>query len=261
MTQEQVKNKIDLRTKIIAAFVIVACLSVAGIGLSATIAYFTSQDEQVNNLTVDEGLEGKMDLVEPNWCADQATDMVPTQTVAKDPKIFNTGDIDTYMFAEVKVPATKVRTVAADGSLNDDGDVYKPVYLIGDGEISDTMCGVEGHDPQHGLYKPYSWVKYDTTEGSTWGSGWTVYSVQAPTEDNEHYVYTLTYSDIVPAKTAAETHGTTELFKAVQLDNFIESSELATAQEIIVTGHAIQAEGFSNVSEAMTAYNNQSETA
>lgn len=237
------------RTKAIIAGSIAGCLCLSC--FAGSLAYFTAKDEVVNPLTVDEGLEGKLGIEELNWCPEQATNMVPLQTVAKDPHLTNEGDIPAYMFADVKVPATTAQTVQADGSLNEDEGVFKPLFTLGVGDLSGN-CGVAGHE--HKLYQGNTWIPYNYTVGSKWNDSWVLSSVAEPTNENPFYVYRIKYNEVV-----SPGENTPDMFKAVQFNNFIESKDLAKAYQILVTGYCIQSEGFDNVDNAMTAYFGQNQ--
>jgi len=82
---------------IIAAIVLLLVLLVGG-----AIAYFTDKEEVTNVFTV-----GKVDitLTEPAWVADNAKNLMPGDTVAKDPTVTLTADsADAYVFVRVVVP-------------------------------------------------------------------------------------------------------------------------------------------------------------
>lgn len=98
--------------KCAAAALAVMTLASAG----ATLAFFTDQEEKVNTFTV-----GNIDiqLEEPQWDPDKGRDITPDKEVPKDPQITNTGANDAYVFMEVSVPRSEVRTVNDDGSLTE----------------------------------------------------------------------------------------------------------------------------------------------
>jgi len=97
---------------IIAAVVLLAVLVVGG-----AIAYFTDTDEKTNTFTI-----GNVDisLTEPSWVTtdsdsdgvpDASQDLMPGQTVAKDPTINNLSTKNSaYVFAKVVVPCTTETT-------------------------------------------------------------------------------------------------------------------------------------------------------
>ncbi|MDO4182249.1 MAG: SipW-dependent-type signal peptide-containing protein [Coriobacteriia bacterium] len=101
-----------------------ACLL---LGAGTTLAYLTDTDAQTNTFTVVESL--KIDLQEPKWDAqpdtdkdgipDAAEELVPTQTITKDPQVKNTAGTEAWVFLEVQVPTYNVRTVSANGGSVD----------------------------------------------------------------------------------------------------------------------------------------------
>lgn len=98
-----------------------AVLAVSG----GILAYFTDTEEKVNNFTVG---SVEIELQEPVWDSkpdangnkmpDEAENILPLQTIAKDPRVKNTGNNDAYMFLTVEVPCRNVITVNADGTKN-----------------------------------------------------------------------------------------------------------------------------------------------
>ena len=98
-----------------------ACLA----GVGGIMAYFTDTDDATNNFTIG---EIEIDLQEPTWdrlpdtddddIPDEHEDILPGETIEKDPKVLNTGVNDAYMFLEVKIPAAEVVTANANGTKN-----------------------------------------------------------------------------------------------------------------------------------------------
>ena len=97
---------------ILAALVLLLVVAVGG-----AIAYFTDTDEKTNTFTI-----GNVDisLTEPNWdttdsdsdgVPDASQDLMPGQSVAKDPTINNLSTKNSaYVFAKVVVPCTTETT-------------------------------------------------------------------------------------------------------------------------------------------------------
>lgn len=109
--------------KIITGVTAVALASI--IGISGLFAYFTAQDSLVNQFTVgdgdtDEGFGLAVDLREPlaeqfpdendNDIPDPWEDLDANEKVIKDPKVFNIGELDEYVYLQVFVPRAKVAT-------------------------------------------------------------------------------------------------------------------------------------------------------
>jgi len=100
----------------IAAIVLLLVFVVGG-----AIAYFTDTDSQTNTFTIG---NVDIDLKEPNWdyaitnsatntnsnnMPDDAEDMMPGESVAKDPTIYNLSTKNpAYVFAKVEVPCTTI---------------------------------------------------------------------------------------------------------------------------------------------------------
>ena len=97
----------------IAAVVLMLVLLVGGL-----IAYFTDTDEKTNTFTVG---NVEIEVVETNWDAlvdennndipDAAEDMMPGETVTKDPKVHNKSTKNkAYVFMKVESPCTTAAT-------------------------------------------------------------------------------------------------------------------------------------------------------
>lgn len=81
---------------------------------TGTLAYFTAKDTVTNDFTIADGI--KVKVVEPNWNPDEAVNLLPTQTVPKDPAIQNPNDIPIYVTAEVTIPTKDIITAELDGT-------------------------------------------------------------------------------------------------------------------------------------------------
>ena len=108
------------KKKIILAVIILLVISIVG----GTIAYFTDTDNATNTFTI-----GNVDitLTEPNWLTtdednngipDASQDLMPGQTIAKDPTINNVSTTNpAYVFAKVEVPCTTAVSPATPAEL------------------------------------------------------------------------------------------------------------------------------------------------
>lgn len=107
---------------IILAGVLAIMLTVGGIS-----AYFTDGDSVTNAFTV-----GKisLELKEPDWDPENAKDIVPGQTITKNPQVINDGANAEYVFVEVIVPYETLQTVNADGTRNPAQDTELYSYLV-----------------------------------------------------------------------------------------------------------------------------------
>ena len=79
--------------------------AIAAIGVGATFAYFTDSKETSNPFTLG---DIEIELTEPNWDEANGVNILPMQTVEKDPTVTNTGDNDAYIFVKVTVPTAEV---------------------------------------------------------------------------------------------------------------------------------------------------------
>lgn len=87
-----------MKRKGILSIIMALCL-VAVVMIGATLAYFTSSTgEVVNTFTVG---NVSIDLTEPGWKPDDAKNLQPGASVAKDPQITNTGEGDGYILMMV----------------------------------------------------------------------------------------------------------------------------------------------------------------
>lgn len=103
----------------------IAALLTAALATGGMLAYFTGTDTVVNEFNVSAGLTDQIEVVEPSWdttdadgdgIPDAAQDIVPLQTLPKDPAVHNKSDIDAWCFIEVKVPTAEVSVIGEDGT-------------------------------------------------------------------------------------------------------------------------------------------------
>lgn len=107
-----------------AALALCCLVLVAGVG--GAVAYFTDTDTAVNRFTVVPSLD--ITVVEEQWdqhpdedgngIPDLAEELVPGQSVIKDPAIENSAGTQAWIFAEVSVPTYAVLLSEADGELS-----------------------------------------------------------------------------------------------------------------------------------------------
>ena len=88
----------------------------AAIVVGGSLAYLTATDNVKNEFNVEAALTEKITVIEPNWDPKNGVNIVPTQTVPKDPQMKNESDIPVYAIMQVSVPHAKVTTAAADGT-------------------------------------------------------------------------------------------------------------------------------------------------
>ena len=131
--------------KKILALLLVICLAMA-IGVGATLAYFTAEEEKTNTFTV-----GNVDitLTEPKWDENGSEDD-PGEALAKDPTVTNDGA--NPCFVRIKVEGLDClgnagmityRTDYVDGALGNDwvklGDYFYYTKVLAAGETTDAL--------------------------------------------------------------------------------------------------------------------------
>lgn len=100
------------KKKGIGALAVLLCI--LAVVCTGTLAYFTAKDTVINDFTIADGI--KVKVVEPSWNPDEAVNLLPTQTVPKDPAIQNPNDIPIYVTAEVTIPTKDIITAELDGT-------------------------------------------------------------------------------------------------------------------------------------------------
>ena len=137
-----------MKKKLTAVALIVCMLAIMLVG--ASLAYFTDEDEATNTFTVG---NVTIDLTEPKWDeagSKDAPEVYPTEALAKDPTVTNTGA--NPCFVRIKVtgwdclaPAGDItyRTDYVDGKLGDDwtlsGDYFYYTKVLAAGATTDAL--------------------------------------------------------------------------------------------------------------------------
>ena len=129
-TKERKKN-------LVIALSMVVVLLITGI-----MALFTDHKEATNVFTVG---SIEIDLTEPNWNADNATEIAPNQVIAKDPMITNIGKNDAYTFIKVDIPKQDGNPLFELLDKNGDPGVNDGWVLVETGETADTITYVYGY--------------------------------------------------------------------------------------------------------------------
>ena len=90
--------------------------------LGAYSAFTSVTDTKVNTFNIVAGEDGAQagTIVEPNWDEENAKNMLPRKTVAKDPKVVSDAEYETWVFLTVEVPTFEA-------TLNGTADVYDAV--------------------------------------------------------------------------------------------------------------------------------------
>ena len=89
-----------MKKKSMSLCLVVALAAVTVVG--GSLAYFTAADKEQNDFTVG---NVAIELQEPNWNAENATDMFPGQTMPKDPQVKNTGKNPAFIRVKITNPA------------------------------------------------------------------------------------------------------------------------------------------------------------
>jgi hypothetical protein len=107
-----------------------AC-GILGIGgaLGAYSLYTGVSDKKVNTFDIQAGTSGSVvgEIEEPNWNPDDATDLQPGATVAKDPKFTSSADYDAWVIMRVDIPQADIE-VGGDGTGATTAQT--PVYIV-----------------------------------------------------------------------------------------------------------------------------------
>jgi predicted ribosomally synthesized peptide with SipW-like signal peptide len=183
------------------------------LAMGGMFAFMTDTDEKTNVFTLGEGIKDKITLTEPNFNEEDAKDVLPLETVAKDPTINNESSIDVYGFITVDVPMAEVSTTNKDGSESEAQLQELFTYTVKDGftQIASEQVEVDG-------------VTYT------------------------RHTYAYGSADAMTAIAAGESK---TLFDNVTLINVAEgNSTEGSTQNIVVKTYAIQADNLTETSPA-----------
>lgn len=251
----KVKNKKKFRSA-------VAICLIAAIVIGGAYALLSAYDSRTNRFT-----SGtlSLNLTEEDWQETNARDLMPLQTVSKNPCVINEeGNIDAWVYASVKVPSTNVNfdsdiaptTIGADGTALDAsaiGEYYDLFSLIGDNHEGSSLVGI---NPDWEL------VAYDATHRNE-TKGYTIYyyAYKAGALEGYQPVEYVTTEDgsytEIPAKGV-----TTSLFDKVQLVNIEQRpNDSDIVQQIDVQGYGIQKASIDNVYKGWAIFANQNSAA
>lgn len=202
----------------------VATAMAAALAAGGIMAYFTDGDTATNTFTV-----GKVsiDLQEPNWDPDNATDLTPEEETKKDPQIKNDGVNDAYVFLKVTVPYANVVTASDDGTKKAAADTELWHYDVKDGWTELT-----------------AYLNKDTTNKTV----------------THLYAWTGDTAQAMKAVKAGETTGS--LFDWVQVANIVEDQQIeTTTQNIKVDAYGIQTDNINDGKDALDGNNADGKTA
>lgn len=116
----------------------------AAIAVGGTLAYLTASSSASNEFQVAPELDGKIKVVEENWDTEAAKNILPSQTVAKDPKLKNESPVDVYAIMQVSVPYKEIVTADSEGNVQNSATMELFTYQVkskwtelGEAQLSD----------------------------------------------------------------------------------------------------------------------------
>ena len=192
--------------------------------IGTAFAFLQAHDSRVNRFT-----KGTLtlELTEENWEEVNAIDMVPMQTVSKDPRVENPeGNIEAWIMSSVKVPSANVPY---------DGDA--PVGITADKTVLKSTAG-----------EYYDLFNYTVNDG------WELVAADA-THRNEPEGYTIYYY-VYTADSIAGGETTTALFDEVQLNNITKRPD-TYRRSIDIDGYGMQKDNVDSVYKAWSLFANQ----
>lgn len=127
---------------------IIALCMAGAIAISGAFAFLSDSESAINRFSfTDKDGEQTVDvrIEEPNWHEEEGQNILPLDTVTKDPKIVNDGENDVYAFVTVLVPTAKsIKLNRDDGTLYTAEDVELFRYTVNEKwvEVDETAQGV-----------------------------------------------------------------------------------------------------------------------
>ncbi len=215
------------------------------LGVGGMLAFFVDTDTATNAFKIGEDLD--IEVVEPQWDPENAKDLVPTQSVAKNPMLVNAAPYEAYMWADVVCPWASVKCVGEDGAAEATAQARGLFELTGLSNkwVSQHKEGDEGvtKDPTTGLYGIV-----DDTAGTITFRFLLNDAVAGKTESSPEY-----NENAVAGAGVVKGTATDPIFTAAKLVNLVEGQNQAGIKNIVVNGYGVQAEGFDTAAEAMAA--------
>ncbi len=221
------RKRTSMLSPALKAALALACVSIAA-GARGAHAYFTDVDTTVNRFTVVPALA--IAVVEERWSQypdsngngipDHAEELVPLQSVVKDPAIKNCAGTQAWIFAEIAVPTHNAIVVMDDHSLS----------------LEPVLCELFVYELNEG------WIE-----------------IEEASYDAERQFTVHRYAWHIPVDTGASTETLFDSVTLAniadnQLDDLIDDSTLAFPLDI--NGIGIQTEGFASWADAWAAYCN-----
>ena len=129
---------------------IIALCMAGAIAISGAFAFLSDSESAINRFSfTDEDGEQTVDveIQEPSWNEEDGQDILPLDTVNKDPQVVNKGENDVYAFVTVLVPTAKsIKLNRDDGTLYTAENVELFSYKVNDGwvEVDKTAKDTAG---------------------------------------------------------------------------------------------------------------------
>lgn len=129
---------------------IIALCMAGAIAISGAFAFLSDSESAINRFSfTDKDGEQTVDvrIEEPNWHEEDGQNILPLDTVAKDPKVVNDGENDVYAFVTVLVPTAKsIKLNRDDGTLYTAENVELFSYKVNEGwvEVNKTSKDTDG---------------------------------------------------------------------------------------------------------------------
>lgn len=204
----------------------------AVVGMSFIGAYFTATDTATNKFNME---KVDVELTEPNYTDGQ--EVVPNQTITKDPTVTNKGTTDEFVFLSVKVPYKNIVTANADGTRNASADIelfawnYDPDTTEAELTEGDAAANLQKGLGNGAVNTGWTLVKTNVKDAGDDGIGVVEY-IYAYGSDTE--------------MTALSPEASATLFNNVTVCNAIEGQGLELTQlEIDIDVYAIQSSDLS----------------
>lgn len=225
---------------------VVAAGLAGALAVGGMLAFFTDTDTATNEFEIGEDLD--IEVVEPEWDPEDAKDLVPTQSVSKNPILLNTATYDAYMWADVVCPWASVVCVGEDGAAEATAQARSLFELEGLDNAKWASQYAEGDegvtlDPTTGLYGVV-----DDANGTITFRFLCNSVVAGATDASPEYAENATAGALKYKGTASDP-----IFTAAKLVNLVEGQGQAGIKNIVVNGHGVQAEGFTSAADAMAA--------
>lgn len=232
--------KTNKRTK--KGAIIALCMAGA-IAISGAFAFLSDSDSAINRFKfTDEDGEQTVDvrIDEPNWDEEKGKNILPLDTVTKDPQVVNDGENDVYAFVTVLVPTAKsVKLNNDDGTIYEASDVELFSYKVNDGWIEVDKTSKDS-DGQFVTSAGTVISNYKLGDRKTVVVGDKAVTNKAVTDSNVYFTaHTYAYAAAVDGVNtmttlaAGENSRTSSVFDEVTMINIADGKIAMTADEIM----------------------------